>query len=112
MGLTSPPWDRRELGRVFRDRRAAEALGQLVQPAAHQHLEFDCSQVMQIDAYGAVVILAALDAHLSADPRHQAMVREPDASEIGRSSRTPSAYCRLAQNGREHDHERLAEPTS
>lgn len=78
----SPEADRRMLGRLVRDRRAAETLGELIRPSTHGQLEIDCSQVTQIDMFGAAVIRAALDAHLCADPRHGATLIEPEASDV------------------------------
>jgi len=81
-GSTPPAPERRELGTLFRDRRAAEALGVLTSPVKAEHLELDCSNVTQIDTYGTAVIRATLDAHLAADPRHRATIVEPTTSAI------------------------------
>jgi len=80
----SPPSEseRRALNRLFRDQRAADALGVLAAAANGEGLELDCSEVTQIDAYGAAVIRAALEARLTTDPRHRAKIIEPRSSDI------------------------------
>ena len=77
-----PDGERRRLRSRFEGRRAAEALGALTQPTAGQHLGIDCSRVTHIDAFGVAVIRVGLDAHLCADPRHQATIIEPKTSDI------------------------------
>ena len=49
-GSTPPAPERRELGTLFRDRRAAEALGVLTSPVKAEHLELDCGHVPQLEA--------------------------------------------------------------
>lgn len=74
--------DRRVVGKLLRDRRAAEALGPLAAPTQAPAIEFDCSELTQVDAYGAAMIRIALDAHLGKDPRHRAAIVEPQASDV------------------------------
>jgi hypothetical protein len=74
--------ERRVVGRLLRDRRAAAALGPLAAPTTASAIEFDCSGLQQVDGYGAAVIRIALDSHLGQDPRHQAAIIEPQASEV------------------------------
>lgn len=74
--------ERRVVGKLLRDWRAADVLGPLVAPAAEPTVVFDCSALEQIDAYGAAVIRTSLDAHVSRDPRHMASIVEPRASDV------------------------------
>lgn len=72
--------EQRDLGRVLRGQHARGAFGRLIVPAAPQLLLVGTT-LNRVDAWGGLVVRAAVDAHLDADSGHTVSLVEPTNDE-------------------------------